>query len=348
MAKKKALQRTLQLKPVQFSKPVDGISLYNLMVSLNDRCPIIRNRLHVKSLTLQDGTVIPQICYFYNNFEILDDTTCKFEVWSYEPGVMPHLLEPNPDLPNAVIPEELQQEAEGNAEVQDGEKDNRELIHISHVLVFGKSAIIECTRGTGGVHHIQSYLNRIMRDLNIPRPSNFYFTDAVSGSLKAEIDRAGGAIGFTLGMSTAVANAENPLVGMLSSAKQHMANSSMVTVGWSSKTKLDTNAVVQTYEQAQQQDEIESVIIHLKDKSTINSLSKFKIKRDVEVADIGGKNPSRPELWRKMLEYLEYLTTPDDDGNRILDETGALAGNETFIPLSRRNNKRAQGQDRAE
>lgn len=341
MAIKKALQRTLQLKPIQFSKPRDGISLYDLMIALNDRCPIVRNRLYTKSLKLQDGTIIPQICYFYNNFKVLDASTCKFEVWSYEPGVMPHFLEPNPDLPNAVIPEEAAQEAadEDNAE-EHTEKDNRELIHISHVLVFGKSAIVECTRGTGGVNHIQSYLNRIMRELNIPRPSNFYFTDAVSGSLKAEIDRAGGAIGFTLGMSTAVNDAQNPLIGMLSSAKQHMANSNMVTVGWSSKTKLDTDAVVQTYEQAQQQDEIESVIIHLKDKSTINNLSKFKIKNDIEVSDIGGKNPSRPELWHKMLDYLEYLTTPDDAGNRILDETGALAGNEIFIPTSRRNNKR--------
>ncbi|MBN7869936.1 hypothetical protein J0M44_26195 [Pseudomonas aeruginosa] len=334
---RKPLSRTLQLKPVQFSKERTGQenSLVRLMHQLSDMCPTVGQRMWTRSLTLEDGTVVPQYCYFFNNYQRLDELTCIFEVWSFEPGVMPVSMVPDPLQANAVI--DLSQWDEDGS-------DGRELIHISHVLVYGKAAIVECTRGTGGVNAIQSYLNKLVRDLGLSTNNRFYFTDAVSSSLQGEIRRGGGATGFTLGLSSAVANTTNPLLGMLSSAKNYMPNSGLVTVGWKSKTQLSTDAVVAAYNDAQNQSEIDSVIIHLKDGSSIRSLSKFKIKSNIEVEDIGGKNPNRDELFRKMLVYLEELLEPADQHGRVLDQTGALADNEIFIPNSRRNKERNAGE----
>ncbi|MER1087815.1 hypothetical protein AAA607_29245 [Pseudomonas aeruginosa] len=334
---RKPLSRTLQLKPVQFSKEIPGqeITLVHLMHQLSNMCPTVGQRMWTRTMKLTDGTVLPQYCHFFNNYQRLDDLTCVFEVWSFEPGAMPVSMVPDPSQPNAVI--DLAQWDEGN-------NDGRELIHISHVLVYGKAAIIECTRGTGGVNSIQTYLNRLVRELGLATNNRFYFTDAVSASLQGEIRRGGGATGFTLGLSAAVANTKNPLLGMLSSAKNYMPNSGLVTIDWKSKTQLSTDAVIEAYNDAQNQSEIDSVIIHLKDGSTIRSLSKFKIKRNIEVEDIGGKNPNRDELVRRMVVYLNELLEPADQHRKVLDQTGALADNEIFIPNSRRDKKRNAGE----
>lgn len=331
----KSVSRTLQLKPVQFSKEIPGQenSLFELMENLSQMCPTVGSRMWTKTIRLDNGSFLPQYSYFFNNYQRLDVSTCVFEVWSFEPGAMPPTLVPDPSQPNAVL--DLSQWGE--------EREGRELIHISHVLVYGKAAIIECTRGTGGVSAIQRYLNKIVRDLGLSSDNRFYFTDAVSSSLHGEIQRGGGATGFTLGVSSVVPKSESLLFGMLNSAKSYMPSSGLITIDWKSKTSLATDAVIAAYEEAQQQDEVDSVIIHLKDGSSIRGLSKFKIKRNIEVEDIGGKNPSRDGLIRSMLTYLEDLVTPDSSGKRVIDESGALADNEIFIPNSRRDKKREAG-----
>lgn len=329
---KKPIRRTLQLKPIQFSKDEKGDKrLLDVMLKLNSMCPKVGNRLWAKNVVLDDGTLIPQTCFFFNNFNQLDERSCIFEVWSYEPGSMPVTLIPDLDLTNAEIDEKQWEETE---------RDGRELIHISHVLVYGKCAIIECTRGTGGVNSIQQYLNALMKALAIPRTSRFYFTDAVSGSLQREIKRGGGAVGFTLGISAPKTQSKSPLLGMLSTVKSYMPSSALLTIDWKSKETLSSGKVIDAYNEALGENEIDSVIIHLKDGSSIRRMSKFKIKKNVDVADIGGKNPSHVELSTKMLDYLEELTTADEL-ERVLDENGALVDNEIFIPNSRRTSKRS-------
>lgn len=127
---------------------------------------------------------------------------------------------------------------------------------------------------------------------------------------------------------------------MLSSVKSYMPSSALVTIDWKSKETLSSATVIDAYNAALDENEIDSVIIHLKDGSSIRRMSKFKIKKNIEVADIGGKNPSHVELSTKMLDYLEELTTADEL-DRVLDENGALVDNEIFIPNSRRASKRS-------
>jgi hypothetical protein len=332
---RKPISRTLQLKPVQFSphKPGEEVTLVDLMRTLRDLCPTVGSRIWEQMVALADGTRIPQQCYFFNNYQDLDEQTILFEVWSYEPGTIPQTLTPDPYQENAVIDERTE-----------GEEDARELIQISHVLVYGKSAIIESTRGAGGINFIQRYLNRLVRDHQLGRKYNFFFTDAVSSGLRSEIERGNGAVGFTLGLSESVPNAKSELLGMLSGVKGYMPSSGVMTVEWKSKDRLPVEKVIQAYDEAQQQEEIDSVIIHLADGSSIRGLSKFKIKRTIEVADVGGKNPDRAELGHKMVAYLEQLCTPGRNGKRILDEFGALADNEIFIPNARRTKERPDSQ----
>lgn len=332
---RKPISRTLQLKPVQFTKQPPGedeVTLVQLMRKLRDHCPTVGSRIWEQVVALADGTKVPQQCFFFNNYQDLDDDTLFFEVWSYEPGAIPLTLTPDPHQQNAVIDVR-----------DDGEEDEREMIHISHVLVFGKSAIIESTRGAGGVIFIQRYLNRIAKDHVLGSHYRFYFTDAVSAGLRGEIERGKGAVGFTLGLSESVPNAESELLGMLSGVKSYMPSNGMMTVGWKSSDRLPTEKVIQAYDEAQAQDEIESVIIHLADGSSIRDMAKFKIKKTIEVEDVGGKNPNRGELAQKMLAYLEELCEPGADGNRMLNEFGALSDNENFIPAARRAKERKRG-----
>lgn len=329
---RKPISRTLQLKPIHFSQVKSGpkVVLADLMRELRDRCPTVGSRIWEQMVRLADGTQVPQQCYFFNNFEELDDDTCVFEVWSYEPGAIPPTLTPDPHQANAVIDERAG--AEGD--------EARELIYISYVLVYGQAAVVESTRGAGGIMYIERYLNKLVRQFSLGRGYNFYFTDAVSSGLRGEIARGGGAKGFTLGLSESVPNTDSELLGMLSGVKRYMPSTGMMTVEWKSKDTLPTEKVIEAYDEAREQEEIDGVIIHLADGSSIRGAAKFKIKKTIEVTDVGGKNPDRAELMRKMLVYLEELCTPGDNGKRILDESGALADNEIFIPNSRRTKER--------
>lgn len=336
-APRKPISRTLQLKPIQFSELKGGndTTLSTLMAVLAGELVTVGQRTDTAGVTLADMTVIAQQCTFFNNYKALDDDTCIFEIWSYEPGTIPQTLTPDPSLANAVV------DAVALEPDEDGK--TKEFIHISHVLAFGRCAIIESTRSTGGVHNIQRYLNKMARTIGMGRRGNFYFTDAVSSSLSKEIDRAGGANGFTVGVTSVDPNSKSELLGVLSGVRSYMPSSGILTVDWKSKDKLSTEKVIAAYDEAQQQEEVETVIIHLNDGSSIRGLSKFKIKKTVHVDDIGGKNPDRGELVHKMVLYLEELCTPGKDGKRILDESGGLADNEIFIPNSRRSKKREAG-----
>lgn len=333
-APRKPISRTLQLKPIQFSELKGGndTTLSALMAVLAGELVTVGQRTDTTGLTLADMSVLPQLCTFFNNYQDLGDDTCIFEVWTYEPGTIPQTLTPDPSLINAVV------DAVALEKDEDGK--TREFIHISHVLAFGRCAIIESTRSTGGVQNIQRYLNKMARTIGLGRKGNFFFTDAVSSSLAKEIDRAGGATGFTVGVTSVDPNSKSALLGALSGVRGYMPSSGILTVDWKSKDKLPTAKVIAAYDEAQQQEEVETVIIHLGDGSSIRGLSKFKIKKTVHVDDTGGKNPDRDELVRKMVLYLEELCTPGIDGKRILDESGGLADNEIFIPNSRRSKKR--------
>jgi hypothetical protein len=334
---RKPISRTLQLKPIQFSdlKGGNDTTLAALMATLAGELPTVGARTDTTGVTLADMSVVPQQCTFFNNYRELDEDTCIFEIWTYEPGTIPETLIPDPHLANAVV------DAVAFEAADDGK--TREFVHISHVLAFGCCAIVESTRSTGGVHNIQRYLNKMARMIGLGRRGNFFFTDAVSSSLSKEIDRAGGANGFTVGVTRVDPNSKSELLGVLSGVRSYMPSSGILTVEWKSKDKLSTEKVIAAYDEAQQQEEVESVIIHLNDGSSIRELSKFKIKKTVHVEDVGGKNPDRAELAHKMVLYLEELCTPGKDGKRILDESGGLADNEIFIPNSRRSKKREAG-----
>lgn len=334
---RKPISRTLQLKPIKFSELKDGnnMKLSELMSLLASSLPTVGDRTDTTGVKLPDGTVQAQLCTFFNNYKALDEQTCIFEIWSYEPGVIPETLTPDPLQANATV-DVVQSE-------DDSEENKREFIHIAHVLVFGHAAIVESTRNTGGVHNIQRYLNKMARHIGLGRRGNFYFTDAVTNKLSKEIDRAGGAVGFTVGVTSVDSNNKSELIGVLSNVRGYMPSSGLLTVDWRSKDRLPTSKVIEAYDEAQQQEEVESVIIHLSDGSSIRGLSKFKIKKVIHVSDIGGKNPNRGELAEKMVRYLDELCTPGSDGKRILDDSGALADNEIFIPDSRRSKKREAG-----
>lgn len=101
---KKGISRTLQLKPIKFSELKDGntMTLTKLMAIFAGAYPTVGSRTDTTGITLATGETIPQLCTFFNNYQALDDNTCIFEIWSYEPGTIPQTLTPDPNMANAV------------------------------------------------------------------------------------------------------------------------------------------------------------------------------------------------------------------------------------------------------
>ncbi|WP_225042829.1 hypothetical protein [Pseudomonas aeruginosa] len=314
--KRKPLSRTLALRPAIFAKEVDR-SLSDLMAEASGACATVGDRqVHDKHIG-PDGPEIDQT-YFYNNLALYDNGAVFFELWSYIPGRMPAGFTPDPNVDNASY---------DVAQFLDDQGNPKELIQISHVLIFGNVVIIEASKGTGGSFLIQKYINKLLREKCIPRPPTVMLTTAISSDLDREIEQGGGAVSVSLGISSAQEQSENRVAGLLSSAHSVFSRTGLVALSWTATkdSVLDTEEVVEEARTAKD-DDFDRIFIKLKHGS-IKGLSKYKISMPITIRDAGGRNPDHEEIRECMIEYLGRLMLPDRRGNRVIDDEGNMIGN---------------------
>lgn len=314
--KQKSLNRTLALKPIIFAKEIDR-KLAELLIEADKACDTVGERMMHDYIIGPDGP-IPDYSYFYNNFDIYENGAVFFEVWSYIPGRMPAGFTPDLKAKNAMY---------DVAQLVDGNGNAKELIHISHVLIYKNAAIIEATKGTGGSYLIEKYLNKLIRERCAKRPPHVAFTTAISSDLLGEIQQGGGAVSISLGLTHAKPDKDNKVVGLLSDAHSVFSRTELVTLSWTagSNSTLSADEVVSEARTAKD-DELDKIFIKLKHGS-IKGLSKYKITNPIVVRDAGGRNPDHKEVKETMIDYLGRLLQPDAKGKRVLDDEGNLINN---------------------
>lgn len=284
------------------------------MEEVFNQTPTIGDRIEQDGNIDSSGTFIPNLCYFFNNYGKYGNGAIYFEIWSYIPGSVPAGYIPDPKATNATFDISHFLDPKGNP---------KEVIHISHVLLFGEVAVIEATKGTGGSGLVERYLNKIFKKYCKPRPPRVAFTVAMSTDLEREIEQGGGAVGFSLGITSPIAT-QNPIAGLLSSASSKLQSSDAVMLTWTAKgqSKLDVTEVVNEA-RAAHNDHFDDIVIKLKHGS-IRGLSKYRMQDKAEVDDLGGKNPDHAQLRDLMTHYLNKLMTPDSSGKRTIDASGKL------------------------
>lgn len=311
--KRKLLGRTLALRPVEFAKEYDK-NLAELLVEADQACGAVGDRImHDTAIGDQGPEVIQS--YFYNNFKVYENGAVYFELWSFVPGRMPAGFTPDLNAANAEY---------DVAQVVDQNGNPREIINISHALVYKNCSVIEATKGTGGTYLIEKYVNKLLRARCAKRPPHIAFNTAISSDLSKEIEQGGGAVSVSLGIAAAQDQPENKIAGLLSGAHGIFSKTSMVSLSWTAKSHatLDTEEVV-TEARVAKQDDFDKIYIKLKHGS-IKGLSKYKITEPIAVRDVGGKNPDHVEIRDAMADYFVRLITPDANGHRVLDEEGNL------------------------
>lgn len=311
--KRKPLARTLSLRPVVFAKEHDK-NLAELLIEADKTCVSVGDRIRHDEIIGDQGPEVIQ-SYFYNNFTTYENGAVYFELWSYVPGKMPAGFTPNLTAANAEY---------DIAQVLDQNGNPREIINISHVLVYKNCSIVEATKGTGGTHLIEKYVNKLLRARCAKRPPHVAFNTAISNDLFKEIEQGGGAVSISLGISAAQDQSENRIAGLLSGAHTVFSKTSMVALSWTARSHetLDTEEVV-TEARVAKQDDFDKIFIKLK-RGSIKGLSKYKITEPIEVRDVGGKNPDHVEIRDSMADYFGRLITPNANGYRTLDEEGNL------------------------
>lgn len=313
---RKLLKRTLALKPIVFAKPSDR-NLCDLLIEAVGACKVVGDRLFHDEIIGDAGKEILQ-SYFYNNLVCYENGAVFFELWSYVPGKVPAGFIPDPKAINAQY---------NIAPMLDENGKSKEMISISHVLLFKNVAVIEATKGTGGAFLVEKYLNKLLRARCAVRPPHVGFETAMSSDLYQEIEQGGGVVSVSLGLASAQQDPGNKVSGLLSDAHGIFSRTELVTLSWTAEKKslLDPEEVISEARVAKD-DELDKIFIKLKHGS-INGLSKYKITCPIEVKDVGGKNPDHKQVQESMAAYLLKLMTPNAKGHRVIDAEGNLTKN---------------------
>lgn len=311
--KRKPLRRTLGLKPIVFAKEGD-FDLATLFTEAEAACGTVGDRLMHDEFIGDEGPEVIQ-SYFFNNFLVYENGAVYFELWSYVPGQIPAGFTPNLGAKNAEYIVEKIVDQDGNP---------REIINISHVLIYKSVAIVEATKGSGGTYLIEKYVNKLLRSRCARKPPHVAFSTAISNDLYKEIEQGGGAVSVSLGLCSAVDQSPNKVAGLLSNAHGVFSKTEMVALSWTAENNqvLDPEEVV-TEARTARQEEFDKIFIKLK-RGSINGLSKYKITEPIEVRDLGGKNADHVQVRDAMADYLIRLMTPDANGKRVLDEKGNM------------------------
>lgn len=310
------VKRTLYLKTVKFlSRGKQGYeppAIHDLLTQVSNKAVTVGDRLFEKKVGDDDN----YMHCFMNNFRKAKNGVVTFEFCSYVPGMILPQLQPDPSVENAVhtynpIPS------------PDGEK-NSELVHVAEVLAFGSSMIIENVPGMGGLALLSQYITEMARRFVDEKHYSVKLVDLVSDDLKKRIESAGGVEAMTLKVAHN-GNDDFKFSRVMNPAKKLVPNTSVLTVTWDGKSSgvLDENAVLQAFDEATDEDpDIDGIIIKLKDGTSINGTSRYKVKRSVEVDETVGRNPNRQQIRSELKRYLMELMDVDLNGNRTLDENG--------------------------
>lgn len=207
--------------------------------------------------------------------------------------------------------------------VKDDDGNPRQVVSVTHVLAFGQVLIVESVKGSGGTHLLEDYLNFIVRKVKGSKHPRPHLYDAVSRDLKASITHGGGAVAVDLSLVQPNVQEGSIYANTLTKVQEKISGTEQVLISWRSKAGLDSDEVLAAFNEAETNDALDRIVIHLNNGETIN-LSKYRIRRRVSVQSVRGNNPASSEMVMEMRSYLLSLMEPDDNGVAILTDDGQL------------------------
>lgn len=237
-----------------------------------------------------------------------------FQFCSYSPGEYPPSMGPDLTVRNVDVEAIPVTDARGN---------QRHVVHAVNVLVYGRVMIIENAKGAGGVSLLQRYLTYLLRNNVDEDHPSLNLHDAVSANIHDEISAAGGAVGVTMKLVHANNLDGSVYADSLSNVRSAIGGTDMLTVKWTSDTRLSSEQVEAAFLEAEENDALDGITINLRNGDTLN-LGKHKIRDSVSVDEQPGRNPNRDQLMRHMKRFLLELMRPDDNGNSVLSQQGEL------------------------
>lgn len=255
-----------------------------------------------------------------------DQKGVYFDVGSYTNGHAPDQMALNFQSSEPDITTDRVRDARGNV---------REIVTICRCVALGETVIVENVRGSGGVMAVQRLLGKLLQThcrhgAQDRRYPNIELIDVMSGDLRDELRKAGGAEKVSLRMIEGAEPPPDAWLHPLSAGRDRFGNTAVFAATWEAADSevLDTEDVIAAVAEREEVDsDLDSVVIHLKDGNTITNLGKYKSKYEVTLRVNDGELPQYSMVISGLWTYLDQLRRPNQNW-RLLDDDGYFTTNQ--------------------
>ena len=254
--------------------------------------------------------------FFLNDWNQEQHGRWSFKVCSYIPGLQAKFMK-ELDLSGGSVPL-------SNQTVTDRNGQRLDLVTVFNVVAYGEAVIVEIRKGTGGTHVLAQLLNILFKKFVSETHPRIRLENAVSSDLREEIEQGGGAIGINMRIQEPNTEDGDVYRVQLSELKHHFTNAKDLRLSWTARTTFSHNEIEAAYDDAVEQEDIESLSIKLANNSSI-TLGDYKISKLLNNYNVDGSGtPDSAELIGDMLIYMRDLMRRQD-GRAYLNRDGTLA-----------------------
>ncbi len=261
-------------------------------------------------------------CMFIQDFMTYPGGAFRFSLCSYIPGYAPVQMRQSFDQPHAELIDEPIEDPETG--------DPREVVVIAHCLAFGEAFLLTMPNGLGGVAAVEDYLTSMLKKFVEKKHPKLHLFDVVPQDIHQEIERGGGVQEVALKMVHDFPGQSGSKYGEpVSFTKRIIGGTKAFTAVFRSASdgKLSTDDVLEAYDEYRNgSDELDDIIIRLKNGESIKGTEKLKLRKLVSVTATKGGNPMASEVQHAMRDFLGELSIEDDGVPRVLDTGGKFVG----------------------
>lgn len=255
--------------------------------------------------------------HFISDFRVRSGAGVSFLFCAYTPSEVPqsfdttHLTKKNVDL--------------AAMHIRDEDGNQRQLVHICHVLAFGHVVITDSGSGTGGAGALRDYLQKLFRREISSEFPVLGLTDTVGRSLEKEIRRGDGVRSVQLDLTQPSTQDGAQFGKELTDMQDLIGRTQKVRfiADAGAEDVLEEKDVIQAYHECETNEALSGIKVSLHTGETI-TLDKHLIKRPAKVGlDAAGQIRSE-SLIKAMIDYLFDLMKKHDGDDPVLTPDGKV------------------------
>lgn len=304
-AKEDKMNRTLAAKAIRFrsrAKDFQPPDLATLMARVFEVATTAADRHHPplgKDEKIEVGTQ----CSFINR-KVIADNYCLFHVWTYSRGEVPETMEADLNKPE-VSSKSVDLSVDGQA---------REVVSACRCLAYGEVLLIEQVKGTGGAAVVRKLITSLLRRYIEPKHPVLHLDDFASQSFNDLVKQKGGIIKVAVRLAHTPAEETSVYAQNLTEVRGSVRGARSVQVTWAAEdASIDAQDAAELMDELDS-DQLDSVIVTFKDKSSIQNLSSYRERREISVARERASQPNVLEIEKALLDYLADLRDPRKGG----------------------------------